>query len=93
MRRIERSNAFKRDYRRVKAIPRYRDVDQRLITVLEFLVDDRPVATPEPRPCLGRELGGISGLPSLAQPPLIYAKPSAGVIRLVRLGSHTDLFD
>ena len=24
---------------------------------------------------------------------LIYAKPSADVLRLVRLGSHTDLFD
>jgi len=25
--------------------------------------------------------------------PLIYAKPSPDVLRLVRLGSHSDLFD
>jgi mRNA interferase YafQ len=43
MRRIERSTAFKRDYRRVKAISRYRDLDERLVAVLELLVNDRPL--------------------------------------------------
>ena len=40
MRRIERSTAFKRDYRKVKAISRYRDLDERLVAVLELLIKD-----------------------------------------------------
>jgi hypothetical protein len=40
MRRIERATAFKRDYRRAKAISRYRNLDRRLTTVLQLLVDD-----------------------------------------------------
>lgn len=43
MRRIERSTAFKRDYRGAKAIPRYRHLDERLTAVLDHLVDDRPL--------------------------------------------------
>jgi mRNA interferase YafQ len=43
MRRIEGSTAFKRDYRRVKAISSCRDLDERLVAVLELLVDDRPI--------------------------------------------------
>jgi mRNA interferase YafQ len=43
MRRIERATAFKRDYGRLKAIPRYRDLEKRLTAVLQLLVDDRPL--------------------------------------------------
>lgn len=43
MRRIERSTALKRDYRKVKAMTRYRDLDKRLVAVLELLVNDRPL--------------------------------------------------
>jgi len=43
MRRIERSTAFKRDYRRIKAISRYRDLNERLVAMLELLVADRPL--------------------------------------------------
>jgi hypothetical protein len=38
MRRIERSTAFKRDYRRVKARTRYRALDERLVAVLKLLI-------------------------------------------------------
>jgi hypothetical protein len=43
MRRIERATAFKRDYRRAKAISRYRNLGERLVAVLELLVNDRPL--------------------------------------------------
>jgi mRNA-degrading endonuclease YafQ of YafQ-DinJ toxin-antitoxin module len=43
MRRIERAAAFRRDYRRVKAISRYRGLDARLVAVLDHLVNDRPL--------------------------------------------------
>jgi mRNA-degrading endonuclease YafQ of YafQ-DinJ toxin-antitoxin module len=41
MRRIERATAFKRDYRRAKAISRYHNLDERLVAVLELLINDR----------------------------------------------------
>ena len=42
MRTIEYSSAFKRDYRRAKATPRYRDdLDALLSPVLELLMDDQ----------------------------------------------------
>lgn len=43
MRRIERSTAFKRDYRRVKVISRYQDLEERLVAVLELLANDCPL--------------------------------------------------
>jgi mRNA-degrading endonuclease YafQ of YafQ-DinJ toxin-antitoxin module len=76
MRRIERSTAFKRDYRRVKAISSCRDLDERLVAVLELLVDDRPLPSSEPRPCL-----------------VVQSIRLPEVLRLVRLGSHSDLFE
>jgi mRNA interferase YafQ len=93
MRRIERSTAFKRDYRRAKAMPRYRDLDERLVPVLELLINDQPLA-PQNRdhPLTGNwaEYRDCHLWPDLL---LLYAKPFDDVLRLVRLGSHTELFD
>jgi hypothetical protein len=52
MRRIERSTVFKRDYRRVKAISGYRDVDERLVPLLELLITTA---------CCRRAIGQASG--------------------------------
>ena len=92
MRTIERSNAFKRDYRRIKASPRHRNLDEWLTTILELLAED------EPLPPANRD-HGLTGnwigyrechvRPDLL---LIYDKPAPGVLRLVRLGSHSELF-
>jgi mRNA interferase YafQ len=93
MRRIERATAFKRDYRRAKAISRYRDLDERLVAVLELLVNNRAL------PFRNRDhalFGNWSGYRDCHLWPdllLIYAKPSPDVLRLVRLGSHSDLFE
>lgn len=44
MRTIERSSAFKRDYRRVKATPQHRhDLDGLLLAALALLADDQPL--------------------------------------------------
>jgi mRNA interferase YafQ len=93
MRRIERSTAFKRDYSRVKAMSRYRDVDERLIAVLEFLVADRSLSPRNRDHALAGNWAGYRDCHLWPDLLLIYAKPSADVLRLVRLGSHTDLFD
>lgn len=42
MRTIERSSAFKRDYKRIKATPRFRkDLDTLLTEVLKLLLADK----------------------------------------------------
>jgi mRNA interferase YafQ len=93
MRRIERSTAFKRDYRRAKATSRYSDLDARLATLLEYLVNDRPLP---PRNRDHALLGKWSDYRDCHLWPdllLIYSKLSPDVVRLVRLGSHSELFD
>jgi mRNA interferase YafQ len=93
MRRIERSTAFKRDYRRVKAISRYRDLGERLVAVLELLIKDHPLAPRNRDHALSGNRSGYRECHFWPDPLLIYAKPSPDVLRLVRLGSHSDLFE
>jgi mRNA interferase YafQ len=93
MRRIERTTAFKRDYRRAKAIPHYRDLDERLVAVLEFLVDDRPLPPRNRDHALSGNWSGYRDCHLWPDLLLICAKHSPDLLRLVRLGSHSDLFD
>ena len=93
MRRIERATAFKRDYRRAKAIPRYRDLDERLVALLELLLNDRPLPLRNRDHGLSGSWSGYRDCHLWPDLLLIYAKPSPDVLRLVRLGSHSDLFD
>jgi mRNA-degrading endonuclease YafQ of YafQ-DinJ toxin-antitoxin module len=40
MRRIEPTDTFKRDYKRVKSTPRHRDIETRLPEILQLLAAD-----------------------------------------------------
>jgi mRNA interferase YafQ len=93
MRTIERSAAFKRDYRRVKAISRYRDLDERLGAVLELLINDRPLVPRNRDDALSGDWSGYRDCHIWPDLLLIYAKPSPDLLRLVRLGSHSELFE
>ena len=93
MRRIERSTAFKRDYRRVKTISRYGDLNERLVAMLELLVNDRPLPARNRDHALSGNWSGYRDCHLWPDLLLIYAKPSPDVLRLVRLGSHGDLFE
>ena len=93
MRRIERSTAFKRDYRRAKAISRYRDLDDRLIAVLELLINDRLLPAQNRDHALSGNWSGYRDYHLWPDLLLIYAKPLPDVLRLVRLGSHSELFE
>jgi mRNA interferase YafQ len=93
MRRIERATAFKRDYRRAKAISRYRDLDEQLFVVLELLANDRPLPPQNRDHALSGNWSGYRDCHLWHDVLLIYAKPSADVLRLVRLGSHSELFN
>jgi mRNA interferase YafQ len=88
---IKRSSAFKRDYRKVKATPRFRDIDSLLVPILELLIvgcglppnlSDHPLSGP------WKGYRDCHVCPDLI---LIYQK-SEGVIVLHRLGSHSELF-
>jgi mRNA interferase YafQ len=93
MRRIERAAAFKRDFRRAAASSRYRNLEGRLATVLELLANDRPLAPRYRDHALSGNWSGYRDCHLWPDLLLIYAKPSPDVLRVVRLGSHSDLFD
>ena len=91
MRTIERTNAFKRDYKREKKSAQNRDLDPKLISILKALASDEalPVRNHD-HPLSGdwKEFRDCHVKPDLL---LIYQKPE-GTLRLVRLGSHSELF-
>jgi mRNA interferase YafQ len=93
MRRIERATAFKRHYRRAKAISRYRDLDERLVALLELLVNNHPLPTRNRDHALFGNWAGYRDRRLWPDHLLIYAKPSPDVLQLVGLGPHSDLFD
>ena len=94
MRTIDRATVFKRDYKRIKATPRYsKDVDGLLSAIVELLAMDQPL----PSRHRDHELSGNwSGYRECHLKPdllLIYRKPDAGTLRLARIGSHSELFE
>lgn len=92
MRTIERTSAFRRDYRRTRATPRYRDIETELAEVVAFLADDKPLGIKHRDHNLS---GGWRGCRECHLKPdllLIYAKPDDRTLTLVRIGSHSELF-
>ncbi len=91
MRTPDYTNQFKRDYKREKKGHHRATLDENLHAVLSKLLADQPL---EPR----HRDHGLAGnwidhrdchiKPDLV---LIYMKPSTDVLRLVRLGSHSEL--
>lgn len=93
MRTIEWSSALKKDFRRVKANPRHaRDLDEILESVVGLLAEDLPL--PESR----RDhalIGDWKNHRECRLKPdllLIYQMTGEDILRLVRLGSHSELF-
>jgi len=93
MRTIERSSAFKRDYKRVKAAPRYgKDVDSLVSAVLELLLADQALPESNRDHALSGDWAGYRECHIKPDLLLIYRKPDADTLRLARLGSHSELF-
>jgi len=95
MRTLERSAVFKRDYKRIKATPRHsKDVDALLSVVLLRLLDDADQDLPESN--RGHALrGNWAGYRECHIKPdllLIYRKTDPNILRLARIGSHSELF-
>jgi mRNA interferase YafQ len=94
MRTIERAAAFKRDYKRIKATPRYsKDIDALLSSVLEKLLTDLPLLSRNRDHELSGNWKGYRECHLKPDLLLIYRKPDADTLRLARRGSHSELFE
>jgi mRNA interferase YafQ len=92
MRTIEWTSTFKRDYKRVKATPRHKDMETLLDEVASLLADDKPL--PESRRDHGLSGNWIGHRECHLKPDLllIYKLPDEKTLRFVRMGSHSELF-
>jgi mRNA interferase YafQ len=93
MRAIERSSAFKRDYKRVKATPRHsKDIDSLVSTIVALLLLDQALPESNRDHALSGDWAGYRECHLKPDLLLIYRKPDADTLRLARLGSHGELF-
>ncbi len=93
MRTLDLSTAFKKDYKRTRMNPRHaQDVEGLYLTVVELLVEDQPL----PERFRDHALVGTwKGYRECHLKPdllLIYKIEEPNVLRLARLGSHSELF-
>ncbi len=92
MRTIERSSAFKRDYKR-EAVGRHRNsLDPLLFAVLTALADDRQLDLRHRDHALSGDWIGYRECHIKPDLLLIYRKTGDDLLRLARLGSHSELF-
>lgn len=92
MRTIERASAFRRDYKREARGQHRQTLDDDLRTVLTALLADAPLDTCYRDHDLGGNWAGYRECHLKPDLLLIYSRPDAGTLRLVRLGSHSELF-
>jgi len=93
MRRIERTNAFRRDFKREQRGQYRGNVESLLTLAISLLAEDKPL----PERCRDHALTGewhdfreCHLKPDLL---LIYRKQDSDVLQLVRMGSHSELFE
>jgi len=93
MRKIRRSSAFKRDYKRVKATPKHMGkIDALLVAVLDLLLNDRDLPFNLRDHSLSGNWAGYRECHLRPDLLLVYSKPDVETLYLVRLGSHSELF-
>ena len=93
MRTIERSSAFKRDFKRAKAAARHnKDVDSLVSTVVALLMSDQALPENNRDHALRGDWVGYRECHIKPDLLLIYRKAGADTVRLARLGSHSELF-
>jgi mRNA interferase YafQ len=92
MRKIERTGQFKRDYKREsKGRHGIITLDADLRSVLTALIDDRALAPRHRDHALTGDWGDHRDCHLRPDLVLIYRKPDAETLQLVRLGSHSEL--
>jgi len=91
MRAIERTTQFKRDYKREMKGRHRATLETALTTVLRALVSDTPLAERYRDHPLSGEWSGFRDCHVKPDLVLIYEKPDDETLRLVRIGSHSEL--
>lgn len=92
MRTIERSNAFKRDYKREYKGRHSQALPVTLKQVLTALASDIDLDPSQRDHNLSGNWAGYRECHLKPDLLLIYNKPDASTLRLARLGSHSELF-
>ena len=92
MRRIERTNAFRRDFKRAKRGEYRHEVDDLVASVVSLLADDMPLPERYRDHSLSGDWSDHRECHLKPDLLLIYRKPDEKVLQLVRLGSHAALF-
>ncbi|MGD0974975.1 MAG: type II toxin-antitoxin system YafQ family toxin [Candidatus Korobacteraceae bacterium] len=92
MRTIEWTAAFRRDYKRTKATPRHKDIETLLPEIAGLMVDDKPLKEKFRDHGLGGKWKGHRECHLKPDLLLIYKLPDDETLRLVRMGSHSELF-
>jgi mRNA interferase YafQ len=91
MRAIERTSKFKRDYKREARGRRRATLDASLAAVLLPLANDEQLAERYRDHPLTGDWSGFRDCHVKPDLVLIYEKPDDETLRLVRLGSHSEL--
>ena len=86
MRTIDRSTAFKRDFKK------HGEIDAALIEVLYKLISDEDLPEKYRDHSLSGDWSGYRECHVKPDLLLIYKKPDEETLRLARLGSHSELF-
>jgi len=92
MRRIERTGAFRRDFKREKRGQYRREIDSLVSEVVSLLAEDRPLSEKNRDHSLSGQWDDHRECHLKPDLLLIYRKPDAEVLQLVRMGSHSELF-
>jgi len=91
MRTIERTRRFKRDYRRESRGRLRNDLDERLAVIVNALAHDISLDARHHDHALGGDWSDFRDCHVWPDLVLIYEKPDSRTLRLVRLGSHSEL--
>jgi mRNA interferase YafQ len=92
MRTIDRSSAFRRDYKREARGQHRATLDDDLVPVLEALANDKPLEARHRDHELSGDWSGYRECHVKPDLLLIYRKLDPDTLRLARLGSHSELF-
>ena len=90
MRTIERTSQFKRDYKRESRGRHRTALDAELASVVEALARDQPLEPRHHDHALSGEWSDHRDCHLKPDLVLIYQKPDADTLRLVRLGAHSE---
>jgi mRNA interferase YafQ len=93
MRRIERTNAFRRDFKRELRGQHRREVESLLTSIFTLLANDQPLPERNRDHALTGDWHDFRDCHLKPDLVLIYRKAEPNVLQLVRMGSHSELFE